>query len=117
MLLLYNCYLPSAQVLAGHNSHGQPIPTALGLNLAQWPDELEQIRLIDFRELTVPLVPGLSPAARCADMLVNLIVICEGPARLFDAWPRLCNTVTAGVLSGLRRSSVALVTASLSDEC
>ena len=114
MLLLYDCYLPEKRLLVAERARGLTVGVALGLHADMWPEELTGLVLLTFRQVTVPLIPGLSPQARNADVLIHLVLICEGDVSRFGGLPRLCNAVNqrGSPLFGLRRSSVTVVTRS-----
>ena len=90
MLAFFNCYVHEADILQAPKSKGQPVLKALQLSPTQWPRQIVDCRLLDFQQLAVPLVPGLTPQDRTANVLVILLVIVDGQMRLREGESELC---------------------------
>ena len=91
LLAFFNCYLKEEDIQNASNSKDQPVLKALQLSSTQWPREIVDCRLLDFQQLAVPLVPGLTPQDRAANALVILLVIvggkcCFARGKVNSAW-------------------------------
>ena len=107
LLMLLNCTIAKSD-------EGKSVAEALGNKASFWPKWLFHMDMSEKRELAVPLVAGLSPADRAANVLVVQLMHVRVRRFAQDGLPRtleLCNCASkgGGALSHFRRLAVGVV--------
>lgn len=117
MVLLYNCVLKNPAYYRRSLSRRESALDALELPVDAWPRALHHGILLDFRELAVPLQPGLSVQDRTANVLVCVLAIVRGNPQLTTGWSTMCSSVSKpkDALLGFHRSSASVILDDVSD--
>ena len=64
-----------------------------GRDRYQWPTSFYNLRLYDYREIVVHLQPGLSIAARTANVLISILAVVSGDVGLQEGEVEKCGIV------------------------
>ena len=107
LVLLFNCFCRKLPQSRAAPWGSVTVQAAFELDQT-WPLALRSARLVDYRQLTVPLASGYSADDRSANVLVNILAVVE----------QFCTSESVVVcgaakpiseVCGLRRSSIDLV--------
>jgi hypothetical protein len=111
LLLLWNCVLPDEVRTDASSAIGRSLLDAFHMSSDEWPACFSQSRVYAFREIGVPLQPGLCGQNRTANVLRLVVVLCDTPTMLDIARTTPCNKVrkTSDELHGFQRGSVTIV--------